>query len=83
MSVLHAAQKTANKHLKSPHRYPVNPDRASIRLFFRRLLGDKTPGGEAGGSARVASVGTNVVRMPVSDKAEQVSKRGIRRRIAK
>jgi len=40
MSVLHAAQKTANKHLKSPHRYPVNPDRASIRLFFRRLLDD-------------------------------------------
>jgi len=38
MSVLHAAQKTANKHLKNPHRYPVNPDRASIRLFFRRLL---------------------------------------------
>jgi hypothetical protein len=48
-----------------------------------QALGDKTPGGEAGGSARVASVGTNVVRMPVSDKAEQVSKRGIRRRIAK
>jgi hypothetical protein len=42
MPVLHAAQKTANKHLKSPHRYPVNPDRASIPLFFRRLLEPST-----------------------------------------
>jgi hypothetical protein len=46
-------------------------------------LGEKTPEEEAGGSAPVASADTNVVRMSASGEAEQVSKRGFRRRLAK